>query len=57
VANLVLLAIMFPILSGYTGLDTHTYRGIYQRIFGLTVFLPVGICSVVLSRRIKALPG
>ena len=57
VANLVLLAIMFPILSGYTGLDTHTYRGIYQRIFGLTVFLPVGIGSVVLGRRIKALPG
>jgi hypothetical membrane protein len=53
VANLVLLAVMFPILSGFTGLDTHTYRGIYQRIFGLTVFLPVGVSSVVLGRRIK----
>jgi hypothetical protein len=53
---LVLLAVMFPILSGFTGLDTHTYRGIFQRIFALTVFLPVGITSVVLMTRIKALP-
>jgi hypothetical membrane protein len=57
VANLVLLAVMFPILSGFTGLDTHTYRGIYQRIFGLTVFLPVGVGSVALGRRIGALRG
>ena len=57
VANLVLLAVMFPILSGFTGLDTHTYRGIYQRIFALTVFLPIGITSVVIMTRIKALPG
>jgi hypothetical membrane protein len=57
VANLVLLAVMVPILSGFTGLDTHTYRGIFQRMFGLTVFLPVGMSSIVLGRRIKALPG
>jgi hypothetical membrane protein len=57
VANLVLLAVMFPILSGFTGLDTHTYRGLFQRIFALTVFLPVGIASIVLSERIKARPG
>ncbi len=56
VANLALLAVMFPIMSGLTGLDTHTYRGLFQRMFALTVFLPVGITSVVLSRRIRALP-
>jgi len=55
--NLVLLAVMVPILSGFTGLDTHSYRGIIQRVFGLTVFLPVGISSIVLGRRIRALPG
>ena len=56
VANLVLLAVMFPIMSGFTGLDTHTYRGLFQRMFALTVFLPVGVTSVVLGRRIRALP-
>jgi hypothetical protein len=38
VANLVLLAVMFPIMSGFTGLDTHTYRGLFQRMFALTAF-------------------
>ena len=46
---------MFPILSGFTGLDTQTYRGICQRIFASTVFLPVGISSIVLGGRMKAL--
>ena len=55
VANFVLLAVMFPIMSGLTGLDTHTYRGIFQRMFALTVFLPVGITSLVLGSRIRAL--
>jgi hypothetical membrane protein len=55
-ANLVLLALLVPIMSGATQLDTHTYRGLYQRIFGLTVFLPVGISAFVLGRRIEALP-
>jgi hypothetical membrane protein len=56
VANLVLLAVMVPIMGGFTGLDTHTYRGLFQRMFALTVFLPVGITSAVLARRIIALP-
>ena len=56
VANFVLLAVMFPIMSGFTTLDTHTYRGLFQRIFALTVFLPVGVTSVVLGGRMRALP-
>ena len=56
VANLVLLAVMVPIMSGFTGLDTHTYRGLFQRMFALAVFLPVGVSSVALGRRIRALP-
>ncbi len=56
VANFVLLAVMFPIMSGLTGLDTHTYRGLFQRMFALTVFLPVGVTSAELARRISALP-
>jgi hypothetical membrane protein len=55
VANLMLLAVMVPIMSGFSGLDTHTYRGLFQRIFGLTVFLPVGVASAVLGRRIGQL--
>ena len=46
---------MFPIMSGMTGLDLHTYRGLFQRIFALTVFPPIGAAAFVLSRRIKAL--
>ena len=56
-ANLFLLAVMVPIMSGLTGLDTHTYRGLLQRIFGLTVFLPVGVASAVLVSRMKVVPG
>jgi hypothetical membrane protein len=56
VANLVLLAVMVPIMSGMSGLDTHTYRGLFQRIFALTVFPPIGVAAYVLARRIRALP-
>jgi hypothetical membrane protein len=55
VANLILLAVMIPIMSGMSGLDTHTYRGLFQRIFTLTVFLPIGIAVYVFTKRIKSL--
>jgi hypothetical membrane protein len=48
VANLLLLAIMVPIMSGMSGLDTHTYRGLFQRVFALTVFPPIGVAAYVL---------
>ena len=57
IANLLLLAAMVPIMSGMSGLDTHTYRGLFQRIFALTVFPPIGVASYVLARRLRALSG
>jgi len=54
-ANLLLLVAMVPIVSGMTGWDTHTYRGILQRVFALTVFPPIGVAAYVLARRIRAL--
>jgi hypothetical membrane protein len=56
VANLVLLAAVFPIIGGMAGVDTHEYRGIIQRVFALTVFVPIGVAACVLGRRIKAMP-
>jgi hypothetical membrane protein len=56
VANLVLLAVMIPIMSGMTGLDTHTYRGLFQKLFALTVFPPIAVAAFVLARRIKSTP-
>jgi hypothetical membrane protein len=54
-ANLFPLAVMIPIMSGVTALDTHIYRGLLQRIFALTVFLPIGVAAYVLATRTKAL--
>ena len=51
--NLAVLAAIVPIISGMAGLDTHEYRGIIQRSFALTVFLPIGVASYVLTQRIS----
>ena len=56
-ATILLLLVMVPIMSGMTGLDTHTYRGLFQRVFALTVFAPIGIGAYVLARRIHAGPS
>jgi hypothetical membrane protein len=55
VANLALLAAMVPVMSQMTGLDTHTYRGLVQRIFALAIFPPIGVASYLLIRRVTAL--
>jgi len=54
IANLILLAAMVPIMSGISGLDTHTYRGLFQRLFTFTVFPPIAVAGFVLAKR---LPG
>ncbi len=54
IANLILLAAMVPIMSGMSGLDTHTFRGLFQRLFSLAVFPPIAVASFVLAKR---LPG
>jgi hypothetical protein len=53
-ATLALLAVMIPLMSGATGLDTHTYRGLLQRVFTLTIFPPIGVAAYVLARRVRA---
>jgi hypothetical membrane protein len=55
-ATILLLLVMVPIMSGMTRLDTHAYRGLFQRIFALTVFAPIGVAAYVLARRILASP-
>ncbi len=52
VANLILLAAMVPIMSGMSGLDTHTYRGLFQRLFSITVFPPIAVAGFVLAKRL-----
>jgi uncharacterized protein DUF998 len=54
VANLILLATMVPIMSGMSGLDTNTYRGLFQRLFSFTVFPPIAVAAFILTKR---LPG
>jgi hypothetical membrane protein len=51
-ATIGLLLVMFPVMSGMTELDTHDYRGLFQRIFALTVFPPIGVGAFVLGRRV-----
>ena len=53
-ATIGLLVVIFPIMSGMTGLDTHSYRGLFQRIFALTVFPPIAVGAYVLARRVTA---
>lgn len=53
-ATLLLLAVIFPIMSGISGIDTHAHRGLQQRAFALTVFPPIGVAAFVLSRRVRA---
>jgi hypothetical membrane protein len=57
VATIVLLLVMVPFMSGMTGLDTHHYRGLLQRTFALTVFVPIGVGAFVLARRIGTEPA
>lgn len=54
VATLLLLAAMFPIMSGVSGLDTTNIRGLTQRVFTLTVFPPIAVGAAVLLRRLKS---
>ncbi|WP_165232107.1 DUF998 domain-containing protein [Aquisphaera insulae] len=53
-ANLVLLAAMVPVMMQLTGLDTHTYRGLIQRLFALAIFPPIGVAAFALARRVNA---
>jgi hypothetical protein len=53
IATCLLLLAMVPIMSGSSGLDTHQYRGLIQRIFTLTVFPPIAVAAHILSRHLS----
>jgi hypothetical protein len=39
-------------MSGMSGLDTHAYRGLFQRLFAFTVFPPIAVAGSVLAKRL-----
>jgi len=53
IATMVLLIVLFPIMTGSTGLDMNVFRGLLQRVLALTVFVPVGVGAYVLVTRIR----
>ena len=55
--TLLLLAAVFPLMTGLSGLDTHAYRGLLQRVFTLAIFPPIGVGTFVLAWRIRRLPA
>jgi hypothetical protein len=57
VVTIVLLLVMFPIMMRMIDIDMHTYGGLLQRIFALTVFVPIGVGANELARRIGAAPS
>jgi hypothetical protein len=50
VGTLLLLAAAVPIMSGLSGLNTHEYRGLIQRIFTLAIFPPIGVAAWTFAR-------
>jgi hypothetical protein len=52
-ATIILLIVLFPIMTGATGLDMNGLRGLLQRVLALTVFVPIGVGAYVLVMRIR----
>ena len=57
VATIVLLLVMIPIMMRMIDIDMHSYGGLLQRLFALTVFVPIGVGAYELARRIGAVPS
>jgi hypothetical membrane protein len=55
IATIVLLLVMLPMMM--IGLNMHAYEGLLQRIFALTIFVPIGVAAFVLARWIGAAPS
>jgi hypothetical membrane protein len=51
VSTLVLLATVFTLRSGLSGLDRYEYRGLLQRVFTLAIFPPIGVAAYALASR------
>jgi hypothetical membrane protein len=57
VATIGLLLVMLPIMMRIIDIDMHAYGGLLQRIFALTVFVPIGVGAYELARRLGAVPS
>ncbi len=55
IATIVLLLVLLPMMM--IGLNMHAYDGLLQRIFALTIFVPISVAALVLARRIGAAPS
>ena len=53
IATMLLIVALFPLMSGMAGLDTHSYKGLLQRLFTLAVFPPIGVGAYFLAKRIE----
>lgn len=53
--SLVLLLAMVPVMSRMIDVGQDEFRGLAQRIFTLTIFVPIEIACGVLASRLKAL--
>ncbi|UVI33459.1 DUF998 domain-containing protein [Paenibacillus spongiae] len=51
-ANLLLFAIMIPIMSGMVEIDKSMIRGLLQRILAFTAFTPIGVGAYMLQKRL-----
>jgi hypothetical membrane protein len=51
--NLVLFLLMIPVMSGLSGIEIGPYRGALQRIAAAVLYLPVGVLSTSLLRRVS----
>jgi hypothetical membrane protein len=54
VATIILLLVMLPIMMRMIDIDMHSFGGLLQRVFALTVFVPIGVGAYELARRIGA---
>jgi hypothetical protein len=52
-ASVLLIAALFPVISGAAGLDTRGVSGLLQRLFALAVFPPIGVVSYFLLSRVN----
>jgi hypothetical membrane protein len=52
IATIILLLVMLPIMMRMIDIDMHSYGGLLQRVFALTVFVPIGVGAYELARRI-----
>jgi len=50
-ANIAFIAALAPFMAGVGGLDTHAYQGLFQRLFALTLFIPIALVSWFLLKR------